>query len=450
MSNSFFNHTNRFVKLDTVRAEDVNAAFDGVSAGLDDVEALTNAALKLQPGETPAALPAAGTRANKVLTFDASGNPVATITTGDVTTVAGSMANVNTVGANIADVNTVAGNTANINTVAGIDANVTTVAGIAANVTTVAGDIAAVQTVAADLNEPVSEIETVAGSIANVDAVGANIANVNSVATNIASVNTAASNIAAIIDAPSQASAAAASASAAAASLDSFDDRYLGSKASDPTLDNDGNALLTGALYWNSAANQMRVWNGSAWEVSYLPASSYVTGTASSVDGEIVLFDGATGKATKRATTTGVLKATSGVVAAATAGTDYVAPGTATNFTKPQRPSLQTETAPSSNAITWDLTDDTVYQLNLNANVTTFNLTGTLAALLGYQYQLIVRYNGGTTITWNSNFKWPGGTAPTLTGTSGKIDIFNFTVCSTDGGTTAYLVNTGKSQNMGA
>ena len=149
-------------------------------------------------------------------------------------------------------------------------------------------------------------------------------------------------------------------------------------------------------------------------------------------------------------TAVGVLKGSGSAVSAATAGTDYVAPDTATNFTKPQRPSLQTETAPSSNAITWDLTDDTVYQLNLNANVTTFNLTGTLAALLGYQYQLIVRYNGGTTITWNSNFKWPGGTAPTLTGTSGKIDIFNFTVCSTDGGTTAYLLNTGKSQNMGA
>lgn len=149
-------------------------------------------------------------------------------------------------------------------------------------------------------------------------------------------------------------------------------------------------------------------------------------------------------------TATGILKGSGSAVSAATVGTDYVAPSTSTNFTKPQRPSLQTETAPSSNAITWDLTDDSVFQLNLNANVTTFNLTGTLASLLGYQYQLIVRYNGGTTITWNSNFKWPGGTAPTLTGTSGKIDIFNFVVASTDGGTTAYLMNTGKTQNMGA
>jgi hypothetical protein len=61
------------------------------------------------------------------------------------------------------------------------------------------------------------------------------------------------------------ATAAAASATAAAASYDSFDDRYLGSKSSAPSVDNDGNALVTGALYWNSVDNAMYVWSGSAW-----------------------------------------------------------------------------------------------------------------------------------------------------------------------------------------
>ncbi len=61
------------------------------------------------------------------------------------------------------------------------------------------------------------------------------------------------------------ASAAAASAAAAAASYDSFDDRYLGAKASAPTLDNDGNALVTGAIYWNSTTNAMYAWTGSEW-----------------------------------------------------------------------------------------------------------------------------------------------------------------------------------------
>jgi len=61
------------------------------------------------------------------------------------------------------------------------------------------------------------------------------------------------------------ATAAAASATAAAASYDSFDDRYLGPKSTAPSVDNDGNALLTGALYWNTVSNAMLAWDGTAW-----------------------------------------------------------------------------------------------------------------------------------------------------------------------------------------
>ena len=56
------------------------------------------------------------------------------------------------------------------------------------------------------------------------------------------------------------------SADASAASYDSFDDRYLGPKASAPTVDNDGDALLTGALYWDTSAGQLKVWDGSVWQ----------------------------------------------------------------------------------------------------------------------------------------------------------------------------------------
>jgi hypothetical protein len=61
------------------------------------------------------------------------------------------------------------------------------------------------------------------------------------------------------------ATAAAASAAAAATTYDNFDDRYLGAKSSAPTVDNDGNALLTGAIYWDTVANAMLAWSGSAW-----------------------------------------------------------------------------------------------------------------------------------------------------------------------------------------
>jgi hypothetical protein len=63
---------------------------------------------------------------------------------------------------------------------------------------------------------------------------------------------------------------AASSAAAAAAALDNFDDRYLGVKTAAPTLDNDGNALVAGALYFNSGAvtladKGMWVYDGGTW-----------------------------------------------------------------------------------------------------------------------------------------------------------------------------------------
>jgi len=83
------------------------------------------------------------------------------------------------------------------------------------------------------------------------------------------------------------ATSAANSATAAANSYDAFDDRYLGSKASDPTVDNDGNPLLTGALYWNSVTNEMRVYTGSVWQVTYLPAAGYLPLSGGTMTGSL-------------------------------------------------------------------------------------------------------------------------------------------------------------------
>jgi len=58
---------------------------------------------------------------------------------------------------------------------------------------------------------------------------------------------------------------------AAEAALDSFDDRYLGPKAVAPTLDNDGAALLPGALYWDTGISAMRGYTGAIWVT--LPAA---------------------------------------------------------------------------------------------------------------------------------------------------------------------------------
>lgn len=75
---------------------------------------------------------------------------------------------------------------------------------------------------------------------------------------------------------------AATSATSAATTLDSFDDRYLGAKAADPTLDNDGDALLTGVLYWNTGDNALKVYDGAAWQ-SYNPAPTFLQAGTSAV-----------------------------------------------------------------------------------------------------------------------------------------------------------------------
>ena len=177
----------------------------------------------------------------------------------EVTTVAGNITNVNTVGGISGNVTTVAGISGNVTTVAGVSANVTTVAGVAANVTTVAGISANVTTVSgiasdvtavagkateigrlgtadavADLNTLgttaiVSDLDTCATNISNINNVGGSITNVNTVASNLASVN-------------------------------NFANQYRIS-SSQPS-----SSLDAGDLYFDTTANELRVYNGSSWQ----------------------------------------------------------------------------------------------------------------------------------------------------------------------------------------
>ena len=109
-------------------------------------------------------------------------------------------------------------------------------------------------------------------------------ANAASSATNSAS--SAAASLASATDSANSATSAASSASSASASatsaatsansastsattainaLDNFEDIYLGAKTSDPTVDNDGDPLQTGALYFNTTDGDLRIWEGSVW-----------------------------------------------------------------------------------------------------------------------------------------------------------------------------------------
>jgi len=77
-------------------------------------------------------------------------------------------------------------------------------------------------------------------------------------------------------NAANSATAAATSAAEAAASADNFDDTYLGAKSSDPSVDNDGDSLNAGDLYFNTTSNTLKVYSGSAWQDAALDASSFL------------------------------------------------------------------------------------------------------------------------------------------------------------------------------
>ena len=82
-------------------------------------------------------------------------------------------------------------------------------------------------------------------------------------------------------EAASSATAAAASAAAAATSADNFDDTYYGAKSSEPSTDNDGDAISTGDLFFDTTANALKVYTGSAWQITTQASLTSVAGDTS-------------------------------------------------------------------------------------------------------------------------------------------------------------------------
>lgn len=114
-----------------------------------------------------------------------------------------------------------------------------------------------------------------------------------SAATSAAAAATSATNAAtSASNASTSASNASTSASNALTYLNTFKGQYYGSLASDPSLDPLGNAIGTGDLYWNSTANQIRVYNGTTWEAAYLPASGYVQKAGDTMTGSLTVVSG--------------------------------------------------------------------------------------------------------------------------------------------------------------
>lgn len=88
----------------------------------------------------------------------------------------------------------------------------------------------------------------------------------------------------------------------------------------------------------------------------------------------------------------------------------------------------------SSGTLTLNLETSNIFTVSLNAAITTLTISNPPASGSGGSFTLIFTADGtARAVTWPASIKWAGGTAPTLTSTSGKLDTFAF--FTSDGGT---------------
>ena len=89
----------------------------------------------------------------------------------------------------------------------------------------------------------------------------------------------------------------------------------------------------------------------------------------------------------------------------------------------------------SAGTLVLNLETSNIFTVSLNAAITTLTISNPPASGSGGSFTLIFTADGtARAVTWPAAIKWAGGTAPTITSTSGKVDSFAF--FTSDGGTT--------------
>lgn len=274
--------------------EALNTDLDRLTAMVQQQETLDGRSLRLDQFDTPNTfnvLPSKSARAGRVLQFnDTTGQPEAGPTTSEV-------ANAQTYATNASTSATAAASSASSASTSASNAST--------SATNAASSASAASTSASNASSSASSASTSASNAStsasnastSATAAASSASTASTQATNAASsasaASTSASNAASSATSANSAKVAAESArDATLAAYDSFDDRYLGAKSSDPSVDNDGNALIAGALYFNSTDGIMKLYTGSAWVAAYVSGSGFLALSGGTMTGQVAFAAG--------------------------------------------------------------------------------------------------------------------------------------------------------------
>jgi len=251
--------------------EALNTDLDRIVAMSQQQEARDTRTLRLSDDDTPSTLdtiPLKAARVGRALVFNSStGQPEAGPTTGEI-------ANAQTYATNAAaSASAAATSASNASSSASTASSAASSASSSASAASTSASNAASSASAASTSA--SNASTSASNAAS--SASAASTSASNAASSASAASTSASNAAGSATSAQNAQTAAESArDATLAAYDSFDDRYLGTKTSNPTLDNDGNPLVAGALYFNSVDGVMKLYNGTTWVAAYVSGAGFV------------------------------------------------------------------------------------------------------------------------------------------------------------------------------